>query len=277
MPARPGQAGCPVPFVTFRLIGRQGWFFVYFAPLRTALLDLKEEEILGPDLAAHWYYVSKGRALTDMLAGIEAKAVLDIGAGSGVFARRLLDTGLVRSATCVDPFYSDERLADVSRPDLRFVRDLGEQNQDLILFMDVLEHVDDDLALLRSYTDRLTPAGHVLITVPAFQWLWSGHDVFLEHRRRYTLAETEALVRRAGLEPVAGRYFFGLLFPAVAALRLGDRIKNGSRPAEAKSQLRKASDRMNRLLVGIHDAERRWVFPWNRLFGLSVFCLATRR
>jgi len=239
-------------------------------------LDLKEEEILGPDLASHWYYVSKGRALEAMLTGVAATSVLDVGAGSGIFARRLLDAGLVRSATCVDPYYDDARLADESRPDLRFVRQVDDQSQDLILFMDVLEHVDDDLALLRSYGDRLPRGGHVLITVPAFQWLWSGHDVFLEHRRRYTLAEIEALVQRAGLQPLAGRYFFGLLFPAVAALRLADRLVGGSRPTVAKSQLKKASDGLNRLLVGIHNTERGWVFPRNRAVGLSIFCLATR-
>ena len=52
------------------------------------------------------------------------------------------------------------------------------------MIADVLEHVDDDLALLRQYAAKLGEGGRIVITVPAFSFLWSGHDVFLEHRRR---------------------------------------------------------------------------------------------
>jgi hypothetical protein len=142
--------------------------------------------------------------------------------------------------------------------------------------MDVLEHVDDDLGLLRSYADRMRGRGHVLITVPAFQALWSGHDEFLEHRRRYTLRQVEDLVRSAGLRVVRGNYFFGSLLPLVAARRWVDRRRLASGRMGAKSELRLHSARVNTVLTAIHDAERRLFFRFNRLAGLSVFCLATR-
>ena len=148
--------------------------------------------------------------------------------------------------------------------------------QKLILMMDVLEHVDDDLALLKEYADPMPSDGRIAITVPAFQWLWSGHDVFLEHRRRYTLAQVEDLVARAGLRVIKGRYFFGGLFPAVAALRLRDRLRLQRGEVTAKSDLRAMSNGPNKALIAFHDLERNTLFHFNRLAGLSVFCLAGR-
>jgi hypothetical protein len=136
--------------------------------------------------------------------------------------------------------------------------------------------VDDDIGLLREYTDRMPFDGRVLITVPAFQFLWSGHDVFLEHRRRYTLSHIEKVARQADLRVVKGRYFFGGLFPLVAAIRLRDRLRLRAAKTEAKSLLKPASSFVNKTLVRIHDIERVTLFPMNRLAGLTAFCLAVR-
>ena len=116
----------------------------------------------------------------------------------------------------------------------------------------------------------------MLISVPAFAWLWSGHDVFLEHQRRYTRGELEALVRRAGLEVVHCRYFFGLLLPLIALLRLYDRWRLGAGRIEPKSALRPQPPLLNRALTWIHSLERLSLFRINRLAGLSVLCLARR-
>lgn len=239
-------------------------------------MDVKEEDILGPAIGSHWYYVSKGRALRDFLGGRGADEVLDVGAGSGVFSRQLMDRGLARNAVCVDPNYTKEFTEAYGEGELRFVHSVDRVPQDLILMMDVLEHVDDDVGLLRDYTDRMPRGGRVLITVPAFQFLWSGHDVFLEHRRRYTLPQVESVAERAGLRVAKSRYFFGLLFPAVALLRLADRLKRSVGDVEARSQLKPAPAPLNTLLTKVHNGERHLLFPFNKMFGLTVFCLATK-
>ena len=207
-------------------------------------MDVKEEAILGPAIKDHWYYVSKGRALRMILGGEPVEEVLDVGAGSGVFTRQLVDFGLARRGVCVDPGYDAEHVETHNGCEIAFVRGVNEVPQKLLLMMDVLEHVDDDIGLLREYTDRMPPGGRVLITVPAFQFLWSGHDVFLEHRRRYTLSQNRLQLR-------AGK-------------------------TEAKSQLKIASSFVNDTLVRIHDVERVVLFPINRLAGLTAFCLAVR-
>ncbi len=239
-------------------------------------MDLKEEAILGPAVADHWYYVAKGRALRRFLGDHPVDDVLDVGAGSGVFTRQLVDAGLARRGTCVDPGYPAERVETYNGCSIAFVRKVDAVPQKLILMMDVLEHVNDDVGLLKEYTDRMPGDGRVVVTVPAFQFLWSGHDVFLEHKRRYTLAHAEDVIRRANLRVLKGRYFFGALFPVVAAMRLRDRLRLNAGEIAAESQLRPYPAVVNRVLAGIHDVELVTLFPVNRLAGLTAFCLAAR-
>ena len=104
--------------------------------------------------------------------------------------------------------------------------------------MDVLEHVDDDRGLVRHYAGKVPAGAHFLVTVPAFRFLWSGHDVFLEHKRRYRLREIEATMRDAGLEIVRGAYYFGLIFPLAAAVRLADPRRHRARAAASRSTAR---------------------------------------
>jgi Methyltransferase domain len=239
-------------------------------------MDLKEEHILGDKIRSHWYYVAKGRAMRAFLGRIESGEVLDVGAGSGVFSRQLIDEGLCDRATCVDPNYTEERIDDYHGKPIEFVRATTRPAQKLILMMDVLEHVSEDVSLLRDYTQDAKAGALVLITVPAFQFMWSGHDVFLDHHRRYTIATIEAVVRKAGLTPIKSRYFFGSLFVFVAAARLmKNALSPGGKPAAA-SDLRLYPDWLNAVLIGVHDIERRTLFRFNRLFGLSVFCLCRK-
>ena len=242
-------------------------------------MDVKEASILGDNAGRHWYYASKGRALLQLLEGLSVDTVLDIGAGSGVFSRQLLDAGVCRRAVCVDPAYPGERVERHNDQEIRFARSPDQGPADIILMMDVLEHVDDDIDLLRRSTGNLRPRDQVVITVPAFQFLWSGHDEFLEHRRRYSRRQIEAVVRAAGLEPVKSGYFFGLLFPVAAIQRLLDKWRRkagASAPKSALSALSGHGEAVNTVLIALHDLERRVVFPFNRLAGLTVFCLARR-
>ncbi len=239
-------------------------------------MDLKEVAILGENEGRHWYYASKGRALLQLLKGLNVETVLDIGAGSGVFSRQLLDAGICRRAVCVDPAYRAESIERHNDREIRFARAPDKGPADIVLMMDVLEHVDDDVALLRGSTARLRPQDQVVITVPAFQFLWSGHDEFLEHRRRYTRRQLEAVVRAAGLEPVKSGYFFGLLFPFAAIQRLLGNWRRKSGAGPTKSALSTQGKAVNSLLIAVHDLERRVVFPFNRLAGLTVYCLARR-
>jgi hypothetical protein len=240
-------------------------------------MDVKEQDILGERIATHWYYVAKSNALQQFLGGCAAHEVLDVGAGSGFFSRRLLCAELCRSATCVDIAYAADRTEQHCGRPIAFVRSLERVTQDLILMMDVVEHVDDDVAFIRGYTDRMPQDALVLVTVPAFQALWSGHDVFLEHKRRYTMAGLHRTLGKAGLEAIRSRYFFGGLLPAIGAMRLWGRLRLVSSGVTPRSDLRVHGPWTNALLLAIHELERRTLFRVNRLAGLTIFCLAKRK
>lgn len=234
-------------------------------------MDLKEEKAIGGDPSAHWYYIAKGRAIKSLLGARPIQTLLDVGAGSGVFSKMLVQEGLAKQAICVDPHYEDEFVGRRRSDNIAYVRSVDRVDADTVLMIDVIEHVDDDAGLIQEYADRAAPGTRFLISVPAFRFLWSGHDEFLEHRRRYTLEGLKQTVEAAGLAPVKLRYFFGLLFPAAAAMRV---FESGEKPAA--SRLKPAPGWLNRTLVAVCDLERAILFPFNRLAGVTAFCLAEK-
>lgn len=237
-------------------------------------MDLKEAGILGSAETEqrHWYYVSKARALERCVADRPAARILDVGAGSGFFSRTLLRDTDAQSAVCVDPGYTHEWSETEGSKTISFRRHGSAASADLILLMDVLEHVDDDLELLRGYVRQVQPGARFVVSVPAFDWLWSAHDVFLEHRRRYTLRQLLHLVGAAGLQPTSSFYFFGALLPAVAARRLAARLKRFRVP---ESDLRRHHPLTNAVFTAICLAEAT-VARYNRAFGLTAFVVAEK-
>ncbi|HEV7545634.1 MAG TPA: methyltransferase domain-containing protein [Reyranella sp.] len=233
-------------------------------------MDLKEEDILGADIGRHWYYRAKAAALRRAVGDLAPRRILDVGAGSGFFSRHLLAEAGAQSALCVDIGYPSERDDSVAGKPVLYRRDTGPTDCDLVLMMDVLEHVDDDRGLLRHYAAKVPSGAHFLVTVPAFGFLWSGHDVFLGHKRRYRLGEIEAVLRDADLEVMRGSYYFGLVFPLAAAVRLATRNSG-----EPKSSLKKHGAITNSLLSAVCTAEVP-LFPINRLAGLSAFVVARK-
>ena len=238
-------------------------------------MDLREERAVGGDPSTHWYYIAKGRAIKSLLGDAAVESVLDVGAGSGVFSRLLVEEGLAGRALCIDPHYTDAEIAATGDVRIARVRAADRPAAPLVLMIDVIEHVDDDVGLVSLYAETAPPGARFLISVPAFDLLWSSHDDFLEHRRRYSTQELHYVVERSGLELIDTRYFFGLLFPAVAALRLADRAMKGDREAK-ESALKAAPGWLNDALVAIHDFERRTLFPVNRLAGVTAFALARK-
>ncbi len=228
-------------------------------------MDLKETAALG-SADGHWYYVSKARMVEAHLAGRDLD-ILDVGAGAGWFSRHLLASGVARRAICVDPGYTEEHDEQVAGRPLSFRRNVDSVEADVVLLMDVLEHVDDPAGLLTSYVRMARPGTRFLITVPAFQFLWSAHDEYLEHRQRYTIAQLATIVRSAGLTEMSSHYYFASIFPAAAAVRL---LRRGA--AADRSDLRPAPAWLNAALIRILSAER-GVMRANRLAGLSVVSL----
>lgn len=248
-------------------------------------MDLKEEALLGDQVHKHWYYRAKLAALLQATAGVTPCTVVDVGAGAGFFSRALLEAGRAEKAICVDPGYPADRDEQVAGRPLLFRRTLDNESADgesadgnvdagLVLLMDVLEHVEDDAALLRGYVAKVPPGARFLVTVPAFQWMWSGHDVFLGHYRRYTLPRLEAILRLTGLRIEFGSYYYGAVLPVAALFRLGRRLL-GDRGQAPKSDMRPFGPVLNGMFMGACRAELPFL-RMSRIAGLSVFALATK-
>lgn len=233
-------------------------------------MDLKELGRVNPD--SHWYYQSKVVPLKRAVRrwAPAARRILDVGAGSAFFSRALIAGSANVTAVCVDPNYESEHSEDGDRVSL--VRTASPDMiaaADVMLFIDVLEHVYDDAALLHDYARRLRPGALVLVTVPAFMSLWSAHDEFLQHVRRYRTGEVVRLIEAEGLEVLHRQYLFGSIFPVAWLVR---RVR---RRRAASSDLRPVTHWVNSLLRTVLSAEHR--LRWNRLAGLSVFVVARVR
>lgn len=238
-------------------------------------MDLKETDILGEDIDKHWYYAAKASATTRLLGdNIDGSVILDVGAGSGFFSRHLLRHSNAAEAWCVDISYkADSDSAETGKP-VHYRRAVDAVDADLVLLMDVLEHVEDDVGLLTHYAEKVPRGARFLISVPAFQFLWSGHDDFLEHKRRYTLPQIEDVARRSGIVVEHGAYYFGFVFPIAAASRFSSRLlQSGSQLP--RSQLKRHSRPVNGLLSSLCAVELP-MLSVNRFAGLTAFCVAKK-
>jgi SAM-dependent methyltransferase len=142
---------------------------------------------------------------------------------------------------------------------------------DVVLLLDVLEHLDDDGEGLRAAGRTLRDDGRLVVTVPAYPWLWSGHDLALGHRRRYVAAGLRRLVADAGYRVERLSYFNTVLFPAVATTRLYKRLRR-----DARHDLERPAPALNTLLEWLFALERHVVTRQALPFGTSLLVVARR-
>lgn len=230
-------------------------------------VDLREAGFVDPN--THWYYQSKaaavGAALKLAPGGIHK--LLDIGSGSGFFAEYVVQNGISQSVVCVDPNYEN---LNSRHPNILLARELPIQEFDAIIMLDVLEHVEDDYALMREAVARLSRDGLMVMTVPAFQMLWSAHDVFLGHHRRYRLKQLETLAVDCGLKLVKGSYLFGTLFPIALVWR-----KCRKRDRTAQSDMQPLNNGLNSFLQWWFKQEHK--VREQRWGGLTAMVVAVRQ
>jgi SAM-dependent methyltransferase len=237
-------------------------------------MDLKEERSIKGNIGDQWYYRAKLAALHRMIPLPSPTSILDVGAGLGFFSSSLLQSTNARIAVCVDPGYPENRADTRMGKPLLFRRSVERSDADLVLLMDVIEHVEDDVGFVREYVDKVAPGTRFIVTVPAFMCLWSSHDVFLEHFRRYTLAGIEHVIRAGGLTVELGCYFYAALLPVVAVSRGLERLKQRDR-TDARSQMQDFHPLVNAMLWWVCRTELP-IFRANRLAGLTVFVRAVK-
>ncbi len=157
--------------------------------------------------------------------GLASRSVLDVGAGDAWFASCFCERYPRDNVVCWDAGYTAGRVLTMqSAPGLTYVAAAPEGPFDLVLLLDVIEHVQDDAAFLRDVLARLRSGGTAIVSVPAWPWLYSPHDVHLGHCRRYSPAAARSLLSAAGLEVEQSGGLFHSLLPARALSVLASRL-----------------------------------------------------
>ncbi|WP_287153227.1 class I SAM-dependent methyltransferase [Candidatus Solincola tengchongensis] len=228
----------------------------------------------------HWWFLARRRIVLDLLMRYltpkdQRPRFLDLGCGTGSILQALEGLGeatgmdLSEKALEFAATRTRARLLRGSVPeDLHGLR----ERFDAVLMLDLLEHLDEDKKAVAAAADLLVDGGILLLTVPAYEWLYSPRDRFHHHRRRYSRREVREMIRKAGLSEVFTSYYNCFLFPLAAAQRLWCRFR-GARPGP---DLRELPRVLNSFLEDVFAAERfllgRVPLPW----GLSVVAVARK-
>lgn len=153
-------------------------------------------------------------------------AILNVGCGTGGTINMLEKFGTVHNVDTSDDAISFAN--NLGYRDITKVDDVNlpfkDETYDIVGAFDVLEHIEDHRSALVEWKRVLKDDGAIVITVPAYQWLWSGHDVTMHHWRRYTMKSLVALATEAGLRPERKSYAIGFSLPLVAGFRLAGKI-----------------------------------------------------
>jgi SAM-dependent methyltransferase len=224
----------------------------------------------------HWWFRGRRailRALLRRALGPGRHRLLELGCGSGNMLEGLAEFG---EAVGMEP---DEALAaagrvaglDVRHGMLPRDRVVEPGWPDVVLLLDVLEHLDDDETALRAAHAMLRPGGLIVVAVPAYDWLWSRHDVVLGHRRRYTAGRLRARLEAAGFAVEHLTYFNTLLLPLMALVRAWKRWR-----AEAGHDLARLPAPLNAALAGIFAAEAPFAARWSLPAGASIVAVGRR-
>jgi SAM-dependent methyltransferase len=208
------------------------------------------------------------------------RRILDVGCGTGTMLGYLASYGKAQGVDIDEEAvgYCHERgLLDVSLGEAANLP-FGDATFDLVTALDVVEHLDDDVAALREMARVLHPGGQLLVTVPAHRFMWGDQDEVNMHKRRYVAAEIRDRLKAAGFDVLRVSYMNAVLFPPIAAIRLLRRLQHRLRPRTAtESDFRFPAPRpLNFLLALVFGAEAPIVRRVNIPIGVSILALAQK-
>ncbi len=223
----------------------------------------------------HWWFVGRRRIVSALIERFRPKpgplTILEVGAGTGS------NIALLQGFGAVDAIEPDERARALASartgvairggylPDGVVLED---GRYDLVVLLDVLEHIPEDRATLAVLRRKLAPGGRLLLTVPAIPRLWSPHDEAHHHQRRYTMKALQVVVAAAGFRTVHRTHFNSLLLPAIVGVRALNRLRGKT----GGDDDRVPSPAVNRLLAGLFGWERhaavRGLWPLGVSIGL---------
>jgi len=227
----------------------------------------------------HWWWLARRRILRSSLKRVhrgvtypQKPSLLDLGCGAGVNLSALRDdfdcVGMEPNRTLSIRARANAKVP-IYQGSLPYgIPDLG-QAFDYILLLDVLEHIEDDLAALKAAASLLTKNGKIIINVPAMHCLWSVHDEINLHKRRYSAGQLKRLVHRSGLRLRSLRHWGSFLVPLVYV----ERHIMAAQSTKERYRVKIPPRMPNRILEELVIAEFAWLGAISIPFGLSMLAI----
>lgn len=229
---------------------------------------------------SYWWFVARNqivkKVIDEFCSPDKNKLMLDVGCGTGAFA------ALMNKSTNVVAL-------DTSEIALGYTRKRGVENtvncllselpkdkysSDIITFLDVIEHIEDDKGVVRDAYNLAKMDGYLVATVPAYQWLWSRHDEIHMHYRRYTMKNFKKLFKDAGFKVIYSSYFNTFLFPAALLKRFIDKLTGADKKHTAP--IEEVSPFIDKLFRKIFLLEKKFLPKITFPFGVSIILVAKK-
>jgi SAM-dependent methyltransferase len=233
----------------------------------------------------HWWFVGRRNIFLTILdkylppqANGRPRRILDVGCGTGTMLQYLARYGQAEGIDADEgaiQFCHERGVHQVQQVE-SVPFPFEDATFDLITAFDVLEHIDDDLGTLREMYRVMRPGGRLLVSVPAYRFLWGAQDEISLHKRRYVAPEIRERITKAGFTMRRLSYFNTLLFPAIAGVRILRPYKPGSTKLKSDFTMTKPGP-ANTLLGRLFSMEAGLVKRVDLPFGVSILALAVKR
>ena len=227
----------------------------------------------------HWWFVAKKKIIMSKVWKVKKKKldlqILDMGCGTGLMLSELAKVGKTSGMD-----FSKEAIkyakksydGTILQGTLPLKVPYDKDSFDLIVSLDVIEHIDDDEKTLQVIHNLLKDGGKCILTVPACMFLWSHHDDINHHKRRYSRKELQKKILDAGFKIEFITYYNFFLFPIIYLTRLLE----GKNPKNISSDVSMPSKWLNFLLEKIFSLENLFI-GWLRLpIGVSLITVITK-
>ena len=236
---------------------------------------------------SHWWFRGREQVVQSVARPLMphlGMLIADVGSGPGGLARAVFPDGrIVAMDVSLTPLQAN------TSADARVVGDAARVpcrtgSVAALCAFDVLEHLDDDVGALREWHRVLMPGGWVVLTVPAYQALWSAHDDFNGHHRRYRRRALQRLLSDTGFLVRRLTYFNTVLLPAVALVRWTQRLLKSRSPQGSSSSALGELDFqqrfprwLERCFEGAFQLEAMWLRRHTLPAGVSICAVVQAR